>query len=754
MCHVLSTGRMNGLAEVWQRAVRRGVPWLVVAVVAVVAGRVLVVTRPGTFDHLLFVGEANDGNVISGITRTAAEQVVGRAKVLLLAVGGLAFARALLVAVRRIPRAPGRLLLRVLARPELVITIVTAMMFLEAYESVRVVRDGHTYLALTDDAFISLRYAANLAHGKGLVFNPGERVEGYTNFLHVVLCAIPIALGITAHVVPLVVLVTSYVLVGLTGVAILATARSFRCPTWAGLLAALAFVLDCNTISYAVTGLETTLLAFVVAASVWAAARRRSVLPFVLLGLLPLVRSDGGLLDVVLLVSFVLSFRCEGRSVRWAWLALALPIVHVLFRRAYYGEWLPNTYYLKMLDLADRLPLGLGGYGFRIAWFYGIWFLLAAGTLALPRLRWLSAGALVACILQSVYAIWVGGDAFWLLRFVAPTLPMLYLGGARFLGALRLPTRRELEAPILLAFGIACVPVQALEWRLGWIGPHGSWALLNVDTAAWMEANVKPGTLSTVYPAGYVPYLAPHVDFVDLLGKVDHHIAHRPSYESLAIGHNRFDFDYVYDVRKPDLAFVDRGCWDFEVPLGWTETERANARKHDPIHSPAWDVDRTHPTFLRLYARNPIHYVGPEPMTLGCIFAREGADVPQFWGPTGDVPRTRTFRYAFDGTRSDQRVALAGHLQKPSKDPVAGAVLDAWVALDAELVVDACASADTALPLEANGAAIPVERGEERAGCTMLRWRIPAATLGARPAGLRMGFPDGAPLLWVEGSSG
>src|SRR6187401_920414 len=36
-----------------------------------------------------------------------------------------------------------------------------------------------------DDALISLRYAQNLLHGNGLVWNPGERVEGYTNFLFV-----------------------------------------------------------------------------------------------------------------------------------------------------------------------------------------------------------------------------------------------------------------------------------------------------------------------------------------------------------------------------------------------------------------------------------------------------------------------------------------------------------------------------------------------------------------------------------------
>ena len=38
---------------------------------------------------------------------------------------------------------------------------------------------------LCDDAFISFRYARNLLEGHGLVFNPGEYVEGYSNFLWV-----------------------------------------------------------------------------------------------------------------------------------------------------------------------------------------------------------------------------------------------------------------------------------------------------------------------------------------------------------------------------------------------------------------------------------------------------------------------------------------------------------------------------------------------------------------------------------------
>jgi hypothetical protein len=45
------------------------------------------------------------------------------------------------------------------------------------------------YPFIIDDAFISFRYSENLVRGHGLVFNPGERVEGYTNFLWVMVMA-------------------------------------------------------------------------------------------------------------------------------------------------------------------------------------------------------------------------------------------------------------------------------------------------------------------------------------------------------------------------------------------------------------------------------------------------------------------------------------------------------------------------------------------------------------------------------------
>ncbi len=54
---------------------------------------------------------------------------------------------------------------------------------------------------LGDDGFISFRYARHLAEGQGLVWNAGERVEGYTNFLWVVLMAGALRLGLRPEVV-------------------------------------------------------------------------------------------------------------------------------------------------------------------------------------------------------------------------------------------------------------------------------------------------------------------------------------------------------------------------------------------------------------------------------------------------------------------------------------------------------------------------------------------------------------------------
>jgi hypothetical protein len=67
-----------------------------------------------------------------------------------------------------------------------------------------------------DDAFISIRYADNLVSGLGLVYNAGERVEGYTNFLWTVLLAAFMRTGVPAIASAHVLGILSYLLLVLS----------------------------------------------------------------------------------------------------------------------------------------------------------------------------------------------------------------------------------------------------------------------------------------------------------------------------------------------------------------------------------------------------------------------------------------------------------------------------------------------------------------------------------------------------------
>jgi len=51
-----------------------------------------------------------------------------------------------------------------------------------------------------DDAYIAYRYAAHWAGGQGIVYNPGQRIEGYTDFLWVALLAGGVQLGVIPEI--------------------------------------------------------------------------------------------------------------------------------------------------------------------------------------------------------------------------------------------------------------------------------------------------------------------------------------------------------------------------------------------------------------------------------------------------------------------------------------------------------------------------------------------------------------------------
>ena len=280
---------------------------------------------------------------------------------------------------------------------------------------------------ITDDAFISFRYVRNLLEGHGLVFNPGEYVEGYTNFLWILeLAAIWRVLGIRPeHVANWLSVIYT---VGTIAVMLWWVAR-MPFLRHRGLIAWMALGLICSSATFAVWtsggGLETrqfTFFALVAVAclSVFGANRWGLLVASLSLAAAALTRPEGLLVAACCVGWFVVQRRITVRTLDWrGTLALAGPFViliggHFLARFRYYGEWLPNTYYAKHVgSWYDS--------GFRYLWGAaietGLYLLLPLAYVAL-RGRWrerrdgIYALVLLLVVTHMAYLFEIGGDHF------------------------------------------------------------------------------------------------------------------------------------------------------------------------------------------------------------------------------------------------------------------------------------------------------------------------------------------------------
>ncbi len=295
-----------------------------------------------------------------------------------------------------------------------------------------------------DDAFISFRYAENFAGGLGLVYNAGERVEGYSNPLWVWLCALavrcgldPVTFGQGLGIVCYGALVPATWWAGnrLAGRSERGEAGAHDGDTGARFLplAAVGVALHQHLRDFSSCGLETLGFVLLVTLIVGVLARADGNRPFAVASLLcclaAVTRPDGALVGALAgLLAVLASIR--RRSLAPA-LAFGVPgfLLFVPFlgwRVLYYGELLPNTAYAKS---AHEPYLGQGVYYLQL-YFEAYWVLLpglvaaAAFLFARRRPGLLRLGAIVLGYLA--FVVWVGGD-FMFARFCLPVTPLLYL---------------------------------------------------------------------------------------------------------------------------------------------------------------------------------------------------------------------------------------------------------------------------------------------------------------------------------------
>ena len=187
-----------------------------------------------------------------------------------------------------------------------------------------------------DDAYISYRYARNFAEGYGLVYNPGEYVEGFTNLLWTLLVALGVWSGWEAPEVGRVLGLCSGVAL-LAMAMLLAWALGARSPSLAFtpwvVLAWAPFVI------WSTSGMETALYAAAICAALACDVLRRPCLCCLSLAVAFATRPVGVLAAVA--IYGVRLFRGE---LRWREpLALVVVIMSfTVFRVGYYGKSTPQ----------------------------------------------------------------------------------------------------------------------------------------------------------------------------------------------------------------------------------------------------------------------------------------------------------------------------------------------------------------------------------------------------------------------------
>ncbi|HEY2954847.1 MAG TPA: hypothetical protein VGK89_06330 [Candidatus Eisenbacteria bacterium] len=484
-----------------------------------------------------------------------------------------------------------------------------------------------------DDAWISYRYARNLAEGLGPVFNSGERVEGYTNFLLVLFEAAFIRLGLSPDLgAKLLCMAASLA----TLVVVHRAARRWYAGDSArAAIPALLLAVSPAYAQSAVTGLETQLFTFLVTLGLVFAVEESDRRPVwsraaLVLGLSSLARPEGLLFGAVgfgyRLARRALRRELTAADLAWPLGFLAVVVPHAAFRLLYYGDWVPNTFHAKTAGIHPSEV------------FFGLQYLrdwanyaggtVVAGLVFLSLLRGARAWntlLLAAALPYLAYVATLGGDWMPRFRFVVPVLP----AGAILIGSVLCDAWDQWVRPAVasraarrLALGglaAAYLLPQAIESaQLAYLArADRASAPERWRRARALESMTAAGDAIALMPIGFIGW-ATRRRIVDFAGLTDPALA------------RRFDADYVF-ARNPKLIVLgtprDPARGTFEP--GWVPDATVAADDRFRMHyrlvdcwPPAWAPSAKGAVLLTAPGYRQVGVAGAGAYWL-CVYARD-----------------------------------------------------------------------------------------------------------------------------------
>ncbi len=406
----------------------------------------------------------------------------------------------------------------------------------------------------SDDAFVHFRYVDQLLAGNGLVFNSGQRVEGFSSPLWVALLSLATsvtrAIGSARQVPEVAQDLGTAAMVGTYVVLLLAMPRVAPLSRWWVLLGATALLWSPFSCVWARSGMETPLVALLVTTAFLTLSLGKRSIGVPSLVALCWLRPEGPLLAASIAVATNAHVRKQFRSLAFLLLGgVVLPTTALyLVRRAYYGVWFPNTYHAKMSLGVDFWWRGLG-YVVEFFASEGGWLGAAILLVALVgRHRALATRLSAVIAVHTLVVVVVSGDFLWYGRFMMPVLPLLVVGALLGIDELR----HRKQTPLRWgAVALGSIWAIMLTWDVlnrGLVGRAYEIEIMHgrVDRAARVFRPVVLPTDIVIFGVGarFVYRTEPRVAY-DHRGMVVPEVANSPRHPGTKAGHERSNWPAI-----------------------------------------------------------------------------------------------------------------------------------------------------------------------------------------------------------------
>lgn len=485
---------------------------------------------------------------------------------------------------------------------------------------------GKTGYLVRDDSMITVRVARHIAEGMGPYFNRGEHIAASTSLIWPYLMSPVFWVVHDPGRCVLILALLSGLIVAITvaGITFAADSTLAACGVAATLLAMPALPYYGPSVWEQVPQMLLVTAAFLaLLGRIPVLARRRVEWALIFAAMSFLLRPDT--LPMVFVLGMWVAVTARSRGGWMSYVALSVTAIAVggyfALHHHFYGDFVPNTYYLKVHLGPGSVLKGLR-YMAVTAADTGVPFLLLAGFIV-PVRRAASVAEqrllMVSVAVQCVYVVLIGGDIFHYGRFLlmfAPIGALLFWEGVSDL--LSGLTASSPGKWALVGLGLTSLFTASFA---NMVRDHqiATRTLLSTGMSAGADDYSDQAILADclrshlspadgdigIFTLGSLPYYLDEYSFADFLGKADAVVAHGPAHWG-PTGHNKWDIRHTLQDRHVSV-----------VPFEMLPDELAQkmVRNHMPATVPA--VLQLDPYMLANYTyRSPVQLKLPGPYGL------------------------------------------------------------------------------------------------------------------------------------------